>query len=168
MGGDKDMTGIIYIIFLFVIVSLVMSMFRNQGRNYRGRDLGSNDQYMHTNNTMHNGNGDMNFNGVPDYMEQNQMDRDHDGIPDHLEPHNVDADHDGIPDYMDPNPGSFDGSSNDTGSFFDNGNFNSGNDYTSNDFDSGSSFDSGSVDTGSFDSGSFDAGGSDFGGGTVD
>lgn len=152
------MSGIFYIFILFIIVSLVMSMFRNQGRNYRGRDMGPNDQSMHMNNTMHSGAQDMNFNGVPDYMEQNQIDRDHDGIPDHLEPHGVDVDHDGIPDYMDPNPGTFDGGSNDSGTFFDNNDSISGNDFSSNDFDSGSSLDSGS----------FDAGGSDFGGGTVD
>ncbi len=137
------MSGIFYIFILFIIGSLIMSMFRNQGRNYPGRNARPNDQSMHMNNTMHPGAGDMNFNGVPDYMEQDQIDRDHDGVPDYLEPHNVDTDHNGIPDYMDPNPGSFNGSSND-------------------------STDTGSFDTGSFDSGSIDAGGSDFSSGSFD
>ncbi len=127
------MSGIIFIVLLFIIISLVMSMFWNQGRNYRGRDLGQNDQYMNGNNTLHNGAQDMNFNGIPDYMEPHGLDRDHDGIPDHMEPFQVDTDHDGIPDYMDPSPVSFDGGFDDNFSGSDFG----GSDFGSSDFGGG-------------------------------
>lgn len=143
IGGEvKNMTGIYYVFLFFIIVSFIMSIFRKQGRNYPGGNMGSKDQHMNTNDTIYTGAQDININGVPDYMEPDQVDRDHDGIPD----------------YMDSNPGNFDGGSNTSDSFFDNYDFGSGNDFSTNDFDSGSSIDSGS----------FDMGGSDFGGSTVD
>ncbi|MBP1755097.1 MAG: hypothetical protein H6Q59_1495 [Firmicutes bacterium] len=148
------MSVMFYVILFFVIGSLLMSMFRNQGKSYRDRRPNNYDRNRDVDQTMFTGAADLNFNGVPDYMEA----------------HTVDSDHDGIPDNIDPNPYSFD-NSNDTVGLSDHNDFSSGNDFNSGDlsngsmdagsFDTGSSFDSGSFDSGS----SFDTGSSDFGGG---
>jgi uncharacterized membrane protein YgcG len=123
------------ILFLFVIGVIVLSIvsnvtkargsnsFRNGSRNRDMQDSTVNYHMM----MHHHGQNDVNFNGIPDNMEQSR-DLDHDGIPDDLEQRTS----------MESR--SFDNNSvNDSGSF-----------------DSGSSFDSGrsSDSGGSFDGGS--------------
>lgn len=105
----------IFILFIgavIVIAALLINSKNNQRRNGAGVYY---QQQPGFNPTMYTNPNDMNYNGIPDSVENSSRDTDHDGIPDAI----------------DPNPYSYDaGNSYDQGTFSstgsDAGNFDSG------------------------------------------
>jgi hypothetical protein len=120
---------IFYLFMIFIVIAFVLSLLRNGGRVGDNRRVDRGQPHTPMDDTTHTAMNDMNFNGIPDYME----------------PHNVDTDHDGIPDYMDQNPFGFDNHV--SGGISDNDSFGSSNNFDAGDF--GGGFQEGSSDMGS-------------------
>ncbi len=118
---------IFFLFMIFIVIAFVLSLLRNGGRG-DNRRMDGGQPHIPMDDSTHTSMNDMNFNGIPDYME----------------PHNVDTDHDGIPDYMDQSPFSFDSPV--SGGVSDNDSFGSSNNFDTGDF--GGGFQSGGSDIG--------------------